>query len=172
MPSALMFWRFPDEEDDFVRFLESTGPVVAFAFEKLRTSAELEPRPMRQLLETTEPEDVLIGLADWTDAVRVHEFEDDDGPYYMMHPSDSPLLEYRRGRVDASGALTSSKLVGQWRAVDPSGNRLVGKRDDFVGWGKKVMRWIRSATPEARAPDERMTPRVAAALHEGLELVR
>jgi hypothetical protein len=167
----VMFWRFPDEERDFLESLESIGQTMAVPFTQVRSREELAPLTLSELLARAAADSVLIGPAESVADVRIHEFHDNDGAYYVASHRDSPLLMYRRGRLMQDGSLSASALAGHWSYADPEGNRTIPKRESFVSWGKAVFRRIRKATPHTRgAPDERMTPRVAAAVADGLKL--
>jgi len=163
------FWWFPDEEPPLVEYLLADGIDRAFVGDRARNRAAVLPQDLREAMATT-AEHLLIGPPALIDQVTVRELEDDTGSLYVIAMRASPLLSYRRPKLTSSKRLTSGNLYAYKGHFE--GDTYVDKPDEFVDWVKRVLAFVRKATPERhRYKSYRITKRVAEAIrNDGLEL--
>jgi len=167
MPSVVTFWRLPEEEAEFIDFLTSTGEVTWVPWQKVRDRALLEPQPL-ETLTTEDPDSVLIGLRDTLGEIPVNTLE--EGSFAVV-ATEVPMLIYQRGKWRGPNKLGSSNLSGEWIVLTRDGRR-IDQPEKFVKWGKKVLQWVRRQTPLWHQYERyRITPKVAEAIKNGLELV-
>ena len=170
--SAISFWRFPEEEETFLDFLDRTGNVIAIPYKNFHSLEEITPRPLRELVKDSDSNSdsysLLIGLDHWINQIKAHSRFHDGENIFGISYFDSPLIVYDRGRIYESQKLLRSNLCGAWSYVDDQ-KRVIHKSDAFIKWSKKVFAWVRKATPEFHQyRTYRLTPRVAEAIRNNL----
>ena len=171
MISAVTFWRFPEEEDEFVRFLLSFGPVVAAPKGKVRDKSLLTPIPLTELLQQNPPQ-ILLWLPTLVEDLPIRSYPDEDGESFGVLFTRVPVLTYRRGQFRPPNQLTPSHITGNWTVLSADQSRILRQPDDFIKWGKKVLAWVRKQTPEwHQYKNYRITKRVSEAIRSGLEII-
>jgi hypothetical protein len=169
MPTVVTFWRLPEEEPEFIEFLSSTGDVVWLPWQKVPDRSMLVPRPL-DTLTTQDPDSVLLGLRDTLGEIPINTFAEGSRQSFAIVATEVPMLIYQRGKWRGQKKLGSSNLSGEWTVVTRD-NRRIDQPDKFVKWGKKVMQWVRKRTPLWHQYERyRITPKVAEAIKNGLEL--
>jgi hypothetical protein len=101
MAVSVTFWRFPEEEDAFIRFLDTSGPIVAMPKGKVRDKSALVPLPLRDLL-ARDPASIVMWLRDSIEELPIKTFPDDAGESYAIRWPMLPVLTYHRGRPQAA----------------------------------------------------------------------
>jgi hypothetical protein len=153
MPSTVTFWWFPEEENAFLDFLDTTGSVLALPFCGAKKKEDLIPCPIRDYIATVNPRQCFLFLTDFANEIVITSFNqviDNEMPVEKFRISDmrSSVLGYDRGVVAAPNRLTASNLYAYWEFPDPGGKVLTRKSEAFSSWGKRVMKWVLKATPE------------------------
>lgn len=171
MPAAVTFWRFPEEEEEFVRFLESSGPVVGVPKGKVQDRSKLTLLPLNELL-AQDPSSVLIGIRGVLKDLPIRAYPDENGESYGVLFTHVPVLTYRRGRLLAPNQLGASHISGDWTVLSEDKKSVLDQPEEFVKWGKTVLGWVRKHTPEwHQYKTYRVTNKVAGAIKSGLEIV-
>jgi len=171
MISAVTFWRFPEEEDEFVRFLLSSGQIVAVPKGKVRDKSLLTPIPLTELLQQNPPQ-ILLWLPTLVKGLPIRSYSEEDGESFGVLFTRVPVLTYRRGQFRAPNQLTPSHITGNWTVPSADQSRILHQPDDFIKWGKKVLEWVRKQTPEwHQYKNYRITKRVSEAIRSGLAIV-
>jgi hypothetical protein len=166
--TVVTFWRFPEEEEDFIRRLESSGPVTAVAAGWERDPSSLTtPLPVRELI-ARDPSEVLLSLPEFMRELPISAKETESGTLYFVRWWEAPALSYSRGAWRAPNRLGACNMWADWHVRLPDG----GRPDEFVKWGKKIFAWLRNQTPEwHQYKTYRITGKVADAIKSGLEIV-
>jgi hypothetical protein len=168
MAATVKYWRLPDEEVDFVRYLESIEPTMAFAYRTYPTEAEIQWQPVGSVSPMTEVH--LITPARFVADCRMFWRDAREPAGFTIDHTSSPVLYYRPGRSLESNMLESTALSAEWTYLDDGSCRDFPA--DFVRWGKRVMQWVRRVAPGWYGhKTNRITPRVEEARQQGLELV-
>jgi hypothetical protein len=171
MPAAVTFWRFPEEEEDFIRFLQSSGPVVGVPKGKVKDKSQLNPAPVADLLARNPPS-VLLGLPNLLREWPIRVYHDERGESYAVLFTCVPVLTYRRGQLLAPNQLTASHISGDWTVPSEDKSKVVDQPEEFIKWGRKVLAWVRKETPEWHEfKTYRVTRRVSDAIKSGLQIV-
>jgi hypothetical protein len=172
MPTVFSFWRLPEEEQDFLAFLDKSGGAVAIPFERFRRKEDMVFQPISELLESENPDAVLFSLQNLADQLRIHAVSDDLGTYYTASPMDSSMIAYERGKLSTDRKLGVTSLAAYWKFLNDADNQFADKPAEFVSWGKRVFRWLRRTAPIRHESDARpCTEKVAKAIERRLILV-
>jgi hypothetical protein len=169
MPAVITFWQLPDEEKEFLDFLESTGHVVAIPVHWVKDRADLSPQPIRNFIEKHDPDRLYFGLESQLADVDIQpsEYEGEWG-YKGPSGADACLIGYDRPKFRSGTKLVQSNLAAYWTCLDETQSTMVDKTEDFVRWGKKVFGWVRKHTPEWHGnKGYRATKRVKDSIEEG-----
>ncbi len=168
MPSVVTFWQFPEEEQQFIEFLNGTGCVVAFPSGPVETESELVPQPLNDYISRYDPDQLLFGLEDFAEKRIVKQVEFEGQPRFCVTSMDSCLVGYRRGNFRDGNKLGQFNLAAYWTRLSDDGKSLVNKDRTFKKWAEKVFSWVREATPEwHQFKTYRVTRRVKEALLKG-----
>lgn len=174
MASVVTFWQFPEEEERFLTYLEKTGDILACIGGPVTEPSRLEPRPVRELIECEDPDAVLIGPREFMEIAEIGSYWHEGRMLYSRFYAELPLVDYSRPRFRAPQKLEESNLVFKtsiW--VSDGANHDLDHAEpqppEFVAWARRVLNWMRRHTQ--RIGYRRVTPRVAAAVEDGLELV-
>ncbi|MFY9840639.1 MAG: hypothetical protein WAK55_30070 [Xanthobacteraceae bacterium] len=171
MISAVTFWRFPEEEDEFVRFLLSFGPIVAVPKGKVRDKSLLTPIPPTDLLQQNPPQ-ILLWLPTLVKDLPIRSYPDEAVESFGVLFTRLPVFTYRRGQFRAPNQLTYSHVTGNWTVLSADESRILDQPDEFIKWGKKVLAWIRKQTPEwHQYKTRRITKSVSEAIRSGLKII-
>lgn len=175
MPAVVTFWQLPDEEEVFLRYLESTGIVVAMPDHWVKNKEELFPQPIRKFIAEHNPDQLLFGLEQQLTNLSF-EPREHAGERGFMYPDTMKIsvLVYSRPKYRDKGKLGESNLAAYWTCLDESRTSIIDKDPEFVKWGKKVLAWARRHTPEGHEyKGDRVTKRAKEAAERGIvELVR
>jgi hypothetical protein len=172
MTVVVSFWRFPEEEEAFLDFLDKTGNVVAIPYQNFHNLEAIKPQPLREMIKNSDlnsaSHSLLIGLEHWMDQIRVNPYFHNGGNIFAVSYLYSPLIVYDRGQFREPNKLGMSNLCTT-RSYYDDGKKLIYKPDEFVKWGKKVFSWVRKETPEFHQyKTYRLTLRVAEAVRNNL----
>ena len=118
MADAVTYWRFPEEEPEFIRFLESLGPVVGLPKGKVADKSQLQLRPMETLLAEG-VESMLLAIPGMLGELPIREYQDDTGQSWAVLFTRIPVLTYRRGVWRAPQQLGGAHISGSW--INPLG---------------------------------------------------
>lgn len=168
MTATVKYWRLPDEELEFVRYLESIEPTVAFEYKTYPTEADIVWQPIVSASLMTKVH--LITPVRFVPACRIF-WRPTEPPGITIDHTSSPVLYYRPGRSLGPKMLESTALSADWTYLAED-RKFIDFPADFVRWGKRVMQWVRRAAPGWTGhKTNRITPRVEEARQHGLELV-
>jgi hypothetical protein len=168
MPTVVTYWQLPYDERDFLAFVESTGPVVAVPTHWAKGSEEFIPEPLSAFIQRHDPDQLLLGLEGHVQAA-VQAREIDGTLVFGVPHMKSCVVSYGRGRL-RGGKLAQSNLSAYSQYPSQDASQLLDKDQEFVTWAKKVLNWVRKATPErveCNGYPYRATKRVADAVREG-----
>jgi hypothetical protein len=174
MPAVVGFWQLPEDENEFLVFLQGTGTVLALPDRSVDTKEELVPQPIAAFLERHNPNQLLFGLERHVRVIRVEEYSAEGRLRFVCPYMEPCVIAYSRGRL-LGRKLAMSNLSAYWNYRSADRPSSVENDPEFVRWGKKVMAWVRRATPEhveCNGHPYRATPQVQKAASEGqLEVV-
>jgi hypothetical protein len=170
MSSVVGFWQFPEEEPALLARWRKLGPVVGVPHGLVRDRAELEPRPLDELLEGA-ASTLMLTPAAFSDQFHIEEGMHEGIMTYSANLMSSSAMVYDRPRLVGPRKLGMCNLNAYPSYLDDAGNQ-VEKPIEFVKWYKRVMKHARDMTPKwHRYKTYRITERVAQAVEEGWELV-
>ncbi len=138
--ACVTFYRFPDEEEAFLSFLNETGSIVALPFDGVLSKEELVPQPLLEFMQRDNLDVLFIGPAH--SPLFIDSYEMKGQRFYRAGDMESCLLGYRRGKFRARQKLGLSNLYGYWDYYDEQKN-LIKKPTAFLKWARSVFRWIR-----------------------------
>lgn len=178
MRTVHTFWWHPEEETDFLRFLEGTGYVVALPFDEKKDPQELTSLPIVDFLSQSNPSDLFFALEEHARKLVITSFEktvdEQSIQVFRVSSIESCVIDYERCQLTNYRKLTPVNFCAYWDYPDMQLNKMIKKPPEFVAWGKKVMRWIHKLGSVELLPyDLRMTKRVKEEVLDGkLELVK
>jgi hypothetical protein len=173
MRSVIGFWWFPDEEESFLEFLDSTGPILALPRGEFTESKLAAAKPLREFISAQNPRRLLLVPSSLTHEIVVSRIKpkENEGTSESFYVDDmcSPALGYRRASADTAGVLHMASLHGYWDYPNESASGMVLKSPEFVKWGKLVISRVRRMTPKwHQYKNYRASDRVKEALLSGL----
>jgi len=153
MATTRLFCWLPEEEHEFLDYLERTGTVLGLKDDgKVTDRSLLTPRPLPQVLADGNPADILFGKEQHLDDLRITTTNFDGNStdssarsFFHVWPGHNNVLYYRRGQY-REGKLVLSHLGAEWSYWEPAEGKQVKKTADFVSWGKKVFSWLSRRT--------------------------
>ena len=138
--NVITYWIAPEEEYEFIQFLQSTGPIIAFAAEWKETKVAVAPQKLEDFLQAINPSQLMIAQENAYVIVETHGFS--GRVRYNITAEQSAVITYRRGR------LVGDKLGQSNLAFYSAVSERPKKADELLQlWGKKVFRWVRDRTP-------------------------
>jgi hypothetical protein len=177
MAAVVTFWRFPDEEERFLRYVVKTGDIWACTGERVTDVKRLEPRPIIELIREHDPDAVLFGPREFMDRSPIKRYEHEGEIRYGRYFMNVPLISYTRGRFRSPRELGLSNMCAEYDDLatdehDPECQYLVRRPEAFIKWVQRVFAWIRRDTPKwHQYKGYRVTERVAEEIAKGLEIV-
>jgi hypothetical protein len=141
VPKALTFWQTPDEETEFLDFLDTTGVVVAYPSHWVQTGTEVLPLPVRAFLLEKQPRQVLLGLERADADAIISPQVDGTRPYLSVDFMSSCLIAYSRAHFEPDGRLGKANLSTYLDFL--AGTEIKRKPVWFQSWVKKVFTWAR-----------------------------
>jgi len=137
----------PSDEEAFLSFLSKTGRIVAYTAPWKKKPEDVQPVLLSELIHSSDPAQLMFGPDSGEAPVEAHSF--DGEVLYNVRMEMSSLLMYRRGKLQQR-VLTQSNLSVYWVYfyLTEQSNRFVRKDESFISWAKKVLSWMRKATPE------------------------
>ncbi|HVU33810.1 MAG TPA: hypothetical protein VHE61_10270 [Opitutaceae bacterium] len=158
---VLTYWLCPDEEQEFIDFLETTGDIVAYTVEWKAKPDDIRPTDLRRIIESANPAQLMVGLRTGYTLVEKHVF--DDRVKFNVTAHRSALLIYQRGRL-LGRQLGQSNLAAYYGVAE----RPSDEDRSFHEWCRKVYRWVKERTPQ-KDPNGfyRISSRAAAAAQRG-----
>jgi hypothetical protein len=138
LANVLTFWQLPEEEEEFLDFLLSTGVVVAYPNHWVMTSEETEPQPLRRCLAQSNPKQCLLGLDSDAAHVVVGAKSQENEHFLSVDVLASCLIGYSRPQFRGECKLGQSNLSASLQY--PSAEE---KPDWFQSWVKNVFAWIK-----------------------------
>lgn len=172
MTASVTYWRLPDEESDFVDYLESSAePVLVLPVRTYSKVEDVRWMPPREAFGSNDSS-FLITPAKFAPAARVVRVDRPDGQGFKVHPGKSPVVFYTRGNLAAPNRLYTSAISADWTYLADDDRTFLDHPAEFVRWGKRVMQWVRKAAPGwYRFRRNHITAKAEAARQAGLELV-
>jgi hypothetical protein len=179
MASVVTFGQLPEEESNFLAFVQKTGDVWARAVRDRAESPKFEPLPVAEFLARFAAEvaayssvDVYLGMRDDVlhPEICVHEVTEGGTQIpFAQNGNVVPGVHTIVGgtKVDRKFiSPRSSRLVrynrGEFRSVDElaasnlsfhpgsfKGETWIARPASFMKWGKKILDWMRRHTPES-----------------------
>ncbi len=184
--AVVTYWRLPEEDDKFLTYLEKSEDIIACIDEWVIDPKELDPLSIRELIQMNDPAELLFGPREFMEMTPITSMEKDGRRVFGRYYGDGPVIAYSRGVWRGPGRLGKSNLVfnptrgvpnstvkipqpPEFLAWEPGATIFVPQPPAFIRWGRRVMQWMRRHTqPHGYY---RVTPRVAAEVENGLELV-
>lgn len=171
MPISVTFWQLPEEEENFIEFLEKDERVVAFPAESRKPVSELSLEVPSRLTRGDEPL-ILLALKPHVSQIKSVEYTQDGSKLFGIDATNSPVIMYERGAFREPGKLGQSVIAAHLEALTEDGKGLRRKPDEFCKWAQSVAKWVRRNTPQwHQYKSYRITGKVADAMTEGIELV-
>lgn len=167
MASVVGYWQLPEDEREFLEYLESTGQIVAFPPEGVLTAAEVQPESIRSFIESRDPSGLEFGPMELQEVPVPMQIGEERR--FMVTAMRHCVIGYRRGRL-YDGTITQSNLCAYSSYLADDCSHMVSKRPEFLSWSKKVLRWVRKRTTdkvECNGYSYRATRRVKAAVTAG-----
>lgn len=169
MSISVKYWRLPEEELDLARYLESLEPTLVFAGQVYPRREDIRWVSVEEGFRSPASR-LLITPARFVDLVRISWVERLSEEGYTVDHTKSPVLFYRRGGL-TDNQLSSTALTVESSYLADDGKTSLDHPADFVRWTKKVMQWVRKASPGwYQHKAHRITPKAEAARQAGLEL--
>jgi len=168
MPSVVTYWQFPEDELEFLAYLEKTGMVMAVPSARKKNRADAMPEPIRSFIERHGPDGLDFGIGDLEQMITTHRYGDE--VLFWVPLMDSDVISYSRGRL-RDGKIAQSNLCVYWHYADDETKQLVSKDLDFIKWSRSILNWVRKKTPEkveCNGYPYRATKRVKDAVCQGL----
>ena len=168
----------PEEEADFVSFLERTGNVWAIPTSWAQTPQELAPVPLREYLEQQNPDQVFLCPHDFAAKTVIVQQRQDGQDWVLVDSMASYVASYHRGWITPSRELVGNSISAYYYSLNQDHTGLLNKEPAFKKWAEKVFRWVRKwasarhnyVWPTGDEMPFRITPRAEAALsREGLK---
>ena len=166
--AGVTFWWFPDEEEAFLNYLQSTGDILAISPLVAPSPEAFHPVPVRDCIRQRNPDQLLIGPAHFACEAPVQMSSVKGIPNYFVSAMTSSLIMYRRGKFRSEDKLGQSNLSAHWDMLNEAETAVVDKNAEFKRWGMKILRWARNTTPEwHQFKGYRVTRRVKEAIDGG-----
>ncbi len=149
MPVVVTFWQLPEEENTLLEYLERTGGIVGLPDHWVKSSDDLTPLAIRLFIQKHDPDQFLFGLEQHLRDVSI-ERSKYEGVWGYKGPGamQACLVTYTRPKLYEGRKLALSNLAAYWTCLDEGNSMVIDKDREFVKWGKRVMAWVRKATPE------------------------
>jgi hypothetical protein len=167
MAGVVGYWQLPEEERQFLAFVEGTGDILAVPTYWAETRAEMAPERITSFIDRLDPGDLYFGPSELQWDIEARHFGDKllFGVSQMM----SCVVGYDRGRL-RDGEITLSNLSVYWDYPSKDGSQIVRKSELFVKWSKRILDWVRRRTTErveCNGYPYRATKRVKDAVNNG-----
>jgi hypothetical protein len=174
MASVVTFWQLPEEEDVFFNYLSRKDDVHAFPLEDAVADPGLiRSAAIRQFVGRESDTRLYITPREYAASPKVFAFQPTSlgQPVRYQLASEFPALVYDRGSLK-DGRLSQSNVCAYTGYVDAEARVFHKMPAGFLGWLKRVMGWLRRATPQWHSyPGYRATNAAAQAAISGLVLV-
>jgi len=171
MAAVLSFYQLPEEEENFLKYVEGSGKILAVPSLPMRSREDLRPLPFHEFIHRFDPDVVYFGLEEHANLIVVSPYLDEQGEFVTVNNMRSPLVHYRRPRWRDPKRLTMSNLVAYWSYPDEKKTAMLDQPREFVKWAKKIYQQVRKiAPPLSENKFIRVTPGVEAAMREGVTL--
>jgi hypothetical protein len=174
VPSGVTYWQLPTEEAAFFEYLAGTGEVYAIPHKQPVGSPEqIQAQPLATFLGRPDRARLYLTLREYALAPSLFEIRPADPaqPVRYTLAADFPSVMYTPGTIEG-GRLAQSNASARTYYVDAARQVVQKMPEPFMRWLKKVMGWIRRATPEWHEyRGYRVTRQAAAAASAGLILV-
>jgi hypothetical protein len=161
------YWQLPEDEREFLNYLDGTGQIVAMPHSWVRTPAEMAPEDIESFITRLDPSQLYFGPAELQDEIEAKRFGDEI--LFGVPAMKASVFHYARGRVRGGElALSSLSVYSQYPSDDEA--RLVSKGDDFIKWSRRILNWVRrkaSEKIEYNSYPYRATRRVKNAVSDG-----
>jgi hypothetical protein len=175
MRSVVTFWQLPEDEDEFLGFLLTTGKIVAMPWHWAKRLEELSPQPLVPYIKQHDPDQLRLGLEEYARRADIEPQEHDGEKYFSIAPMSPCLICYSRGKLRDDNKLIKSNLFAYWDYPNEKATELIRKDPEFIEWAKRVFNWVRRFAPrqvEYNGSLCRTTNRAKDAIQAGrLELV-
>jgi len=177
--SGVTFAQLPDEEADFLAYVQKTGDIWARAVRDDALSPKYPPGPVVDFLSQFAPDikeyssvDVYLGLPDDVLHPEISVHEVTEGGTKVPLAQNGSVVEgvhtivggakVQRAFIDARGSRLIRYNRGEFRGEDElassnlgfspgtfKGQGWVAHPASFTKWGKKILGWMRRHTPES-----------------------
>jgi hypothetical protein len=171
MTASVQYWRLPDEEGDFVEYLQSLEPTMAIPLRTVETPEALVWKPVAEALHDSDNA-FLITPSRFVSDMKVHRIDTPLDRGFTASVSATPAIHYSRGRLLKPRRLSSAALSADWTHLAEDGKTVVDKPADFVRWARNVMQWVRRVAPGWYLhKSQRITPKAEEARAAGMEMI-
>jgi hypothetical protein len=154
VPRAYTFWQLPEEEPEFLGFLNSTGNVIAFPDYGVVSPDERKPTPLEDYLrKCSSPYHFLFGLERFADRIcgkYSTKFLAREG--HGHHHTDvfsSWVMGYSGAQLRDLNKLSKSNLFTYFTARKTGDPDDDAKKAEFKRWVNKVFAYAKKRSPES-----------------------
>lgn len=146
MASVATFWWTREDEAEFLSYLDTSGPVIAYTAPWKAKSQDVVAWDIRALVATQHPGRLMFGLRGRQELIPIisHEFPK-SGVLFNVEATSGCVLTYDPVSY-RDAKLCRCNLAAYWSIFDPRGGTNTVKDAEFVRWGKRVFAWVRSRT--------------------------
>jgi hypothetical protein len=171
MPMNITFWCLPEDEKEFLSFIEQDNRVVALPLENSSPLIDKEQiRLPSQLIDKEKVSRMFLVLKTHLEQVKYIQYEKDGKTLFGIDAVNSPVVSYSRSIFREKNILGQGSISAYVDMLDAN-KKLVAKSDEFTLWAKKIISHARKKTPKWHEyKTYRITERVDEALREGLAL--
>lgn len=174
MASVVTFWQMPDEEDHLFRHLAKREDACAIPFSEAVTDPSLIiAMPMESLVGRCASNRLYLTLREFAKVPPLHAWAPDDRNERTRYslPMSFPAIVYDAGTL-ADGRLSQSNVSAYSSVWDEAAKASRSMPEGFVKWMRRVMGWLRRATPDWHEYESyRVSKKAAQAAMNGLVLV-
>src|SRR5260370_41031597 len=111
MPAVVTYWQLPDDDKDFLDFVQTTGTVLALPDRWVKRKEELALQPMVSYFQLHDRGQ--FSLEKHVLQISIDEHETSDGLRFGVPVMEPCVIAYERGRF-LNGKLTLPNLSAYW----------------------------------------------------------
>lgn len=149
--------------------LQSIEPVVAIATDPVESPDLLRWQPLVETLRSDGSE-YLIVPSRFLSEVKSYRIDSPVESGFVVDAIRSPVLFYTSGKL-RDNRLATTVVGADWSYLSDDERTTIDKSAEFVRWAKRVMQWVRAASPYwYKYKSQRITEKAERARQAGLEV--
>jgi hypothetical protein len=166
------FWWLPDDEAEFLSFVENEGRVIALPLELSAPVTEDLAYSPKQLIGRDQSARMFLVLRSHLQQLEYVPYDKDGVTLFGIGAINSPVVSYKRSVLRESKTLSQASVSFYSDRLSADQKSLVAKQTEFTAWATSIVSSVRKKTPQwHKYKSYRISNRVADALEQGLELV-